>query len=210
LRTRCKICGINTLEAAVAASEAGADALGFVFHAPSPRAVTPATVASILRGCAPFVTRVGLFVNAEAAAIAAVLGEVRLDVLQFHGDEPESFCLQFGLPYIRAIGMREDFDIRTALDEFPRASALLLDTHDPLLHGGTGRSFDWSRFPASCGRPLILAGGLTPENVGKAIRLTRPYAVDVSGGVESQRGIKSIAKIHAFVREVINERASQT
>ena len=207
VRTRCKICGIKTAEAALAASQAGADALGFVFHEPSPRAVNAAQVAEILRLCPPFISSVGLFVNPAAEFVEAMLRKVRLNVLQFHGNETDDFCRQFGIPYIKALGMGDDFDIIKSLQEYPGASALLLDTWDPVLHGGTGRSFDWSRFPVTRERPLILAGGLSPDNVGKAIRATRPYAVDVSGGVESRKGVKSIDLINAFVRGVIDEHA---
>lgn len=206
--TRCKICGIKTREAALAAVNAGADALGFVFYEKSPRAVTPEVVHDILSGLPPFVTSVGLFVNPDAEFVESVLARVRLNVLQFHGQEPDAFCVRFGVPYVKALGVTASFDIEEALAAYPGAKALLLDTFDPALHGGTGRTFDWTQFPRGVNRPLILAGGLTPDNVGEAIRQTRPYAVDVSGGVERQRGEKSIELIEAFVRGVKYEQTT--
>lgn len=206
--TRCKICGIKTREAALAAVEAGADALGFVFYEKSPRAVTPEAVQAILSALPPFITTVGLFVNPEAAYVESVLARVRLNVLQFHGQERDDFCVQFGVPYVKALGVTAQFDLAEALKTYSGAAALLLDTFDPVLHGGTGRAFDWNHFPKGANFPLILAGGLTPDNVGEAIRQTRPYAVDVSGGVEHQRGEKSIELIKAFVRGVKYEQTT--
>lgn len=181
---------------------AGVDALGFVFYAPSPRAVTSAQAAVLMRSVPAFVTRVGLFVDADAATIRSVLSEVPLELLQFHGDEEDAFCAQFGRPWIKAIRVREPTQLRQSLAAFPGASALLLDAWDPAAPGGTGLTFDWSWVPEHTSQPLILAGGLHADNVTQAIRQTRPYAVDVSGGVESARGIKAAEKIHAFMAGV--------
>lgn len=205
MRTRCKICGIKTLEAARAAVDAGADAIGLVFHPSSPRAVTVDQAVQIRRALPAFVSAVGLFVNPAAGVVESVLERVRLDMLQFHGDEDNIQCASFGVPFIKALGVTAAFDARLAEEHYPDAAALLLDTHDPILRGGTGRTFDWSWFPAPSSHPLILAGGLTPDNVREAIRRCRPYAVDVSGGVEVQRGEKSIPLIKAFVHEVMHE-----
>lgn len=180
----------------------GADALGFVFFASSPRHVTAAQAADIIRGVPPFVTTVGLFVNATEEEVRAVLEVVPLSLLQFHGDEDNAFCCRFGRPWIKALAMKPGQDIMATIAAYPDASGILLDAWHPDLRGGTGHSFDWASFPAQSGRPLILAGGLTPDNVGQAILQTRPYAVDVSGGVEQAKGIKDARLIAAFLAEV--------
>lgn len=200
--TRVKICGITRLEDALAAVAAGADALGFVFYAPSPRAVTAATAAAIVRALPPLVTTVGLFVDAERAEIEQVLDAVPLDLLQFHGDETNADCQRFGRPWIKALRVRPGDDVLARLSAWPDARGVLLDAWHPSAPGGTGQRFDWTQVPARAGKPLILAGGLDPANVADAIRQTRPYAVDVSGGVESARGIKDAAKINAFMAGV--------
>lgn len=208
-RVRVKVCGITRIEDARAAVAAGADALGFVFYAPSPRHVAAPAAAAIVRGLPPFVTTVGLFVNATADEVRAVLAVVPLALLQFHGDEDNAFCAQFGRPFIKALAVRDGADVQVALAAFPDACGLLLDAWHPDLRGGTGAAFDWRLFPSHSDRPLILAGGLTPDNVAEAVRLTRPYAVDVSGGVEAlaadgapRKGIKDAARIQAFIDAV--------
>ena len=200
-RTRVKICGITCSEDAREAVRLGADALGFVFYPPSPRFVDPERADGIIRSVAPFVTTVGLFVDAEPADVRAVLDAVPLGLLQFHGDEDEAYCRQFGLPWIKALRMEPGMDIEARMAAYPGASGMLLDAWHPHLKGGTGEAFDWRRWPKSA-RPLILAGGLTPENVAEAIHLTRPYAVDVSGGVEAHKGKKDFTLMQAFMAGV--------
>jgi len=203
MRTRVKICGITRAQDAADVAAMGGDAIGLVFYPQSPRAVTAVQAAEIVADLPAFVTVVGLFVNAAPAKIRAVLKKVRIDVLQFHGDEPPEACRAYGRPYIKAIAMRKDMDVHAQARGYADAAGLLLDSYsEGSPGGGTGRVFDWSQVPANLGRPLILAGGLTPENVAEAIRQTRPYAVDVSGGVESTKGIKNAAKIAAFIRGV--------
>ncbi|MEO5573010.1 MAG: phosphoribosylanthranilate isomerase [Gammaproteobacteria bacterium] len=203
MRTRVKICGITRPQDAAEVAALGGDAIGLVFYPESPRAVSAAQAAEIVAAVPAFVTVVGLFVNATPAQIRAVLKKVRLDLLQFHGDESADACRIYGLPYIKAIAMRKGVDVQACARDYGDAAGLLLDSyHEGSPGGGTGRVFDWSSVPAKLDRPLILAGGLTPENVAEAIRRTRPYAVDVSGGVESTKGIKSAAKIAAFIRGV--------
>ena len=201
MRTRVKICGITRVEDGVAAAHAGADAIGLVFHAASPRNVAPAQAEAIRRALPPFVSVVGLFVNAATEIVREVLAKVRLDALQFHGDEPAADCGRFGIPYIKAIRMRDDVNLHQAAATYDNAQALLLDTYEPERAGGTGRRFDWTRVPHDLPKPVILAGGLTPENLAHAIALVRPYAADVSGGVESAPGIKEAAKIAAFIKQ---------
>lgn len=199
---RIKICGLTQLEDALAAVKAGADALGFVFYPPSPRAISPEQAAKIIQQLPPFVMMVGLFVDPEPEWVAEVLKQVPLDLLQFHGDEPEVFCQSFGRPYIKALRMKPDIDPEQAAAGWPSARGFLLDAYTPGIPGGTGEVFDWQRFPSSESPSWILAGGLTPTNVAQAIQITQPYAVDVSGGVESSRGIKCQTKIHAFIKAV--------
>lgn len=201
-RVRVKICGITRPEDAAAAVAAGADALGFVFFAASPRHVTAEQAAEIIRGLPPFVSTVGLFVNATVAEVRAVLDVVPLSLLQFHGDENNDFCRGFGRPWIKSLAMKPGQDIQAEMAAYPDAVGILLDAWHPDLRGGTGHSFDWTHFPVQAAKPLILAGGLTPDNVGQAVQLTRPYAVDVSGGVEMAKGIKDARLVEAFLREV--------
>ncbi len=202
LRTRVKICGITRVEDALAAAESGADAIGLVFYQKSPRHVTTERAAEIVRGIPPFVSAVGLFVNATAAEVRAVLSAVRLDVLQFHGEEPPHFCAQFGVPYLKAVRVRPETNLVQYASDYADASALLLDAYAKGAHGGTGQVFDWELIPTGLPKPFILAGGLNPSNVSEAIRSTRPYAVDVSGGVERDKGIKDADKMAAFMRGV--------
>lgn len=203
MRTRVKICGITRRQDAEFAVKSGADAIGLVFYGPSPRAVTIEQAAAITAQLPPFISNVGLFVNATAEAVWQTLEQVPLGLLQFHGDESAEFCAQFKIPYIKAIRMQSVADLQQADKRFPEASALLLDSYQHGVPGGTGQTFDWSMITA-VSKPLILAGGLTAENVAQAIRQVSPYAVDVSGGVEESKGLKSNNKISAFMREVAN------
>ncbi len=202
MRTRVKICGITRHEDALEAARLGADAIGLVFYAPSPRAVGIAQAQDIVRGLPAFVTVVGLFVNATADEIRAVLDQVRLDTLQFHGDETPEQCRAYARPYIKAVSMRVGVDLRACARDYADSAALLLDTHDERTPGGTGQTFDWSRIPGGLDKALILAGGLTSDNVAQAVRQVRPYAVDVSGGVEAAKGIKSHQQMARFINEV--------
>ncbi|SER68565.1 phosphoribosylanthranilate isomerase [Halopseudomonas bauzanensis] len=200
--TRIKICGITRVEDALAAAGAGADAIGLVFHAGSPRAVSIEQARAIVQALPPFVTTVGLFVDAAEETIRAVLDQVPLDLLQFHGDEPDTFCQRFARPYIKAVRVRPGDDLDALAANWPGASGILLDSYKPGVPGGTGETFDWSMIPAQRSWTLVLAGGLQSQNVRQAIDLTAPWAVDVSGGVEATKGIKDIDKINAFVHEV--------
>ncbi|MHA3736885.1 phosphoribosylanthranilate isomerase [Pseudomonas sp. Eth.TT006] len=199
---RSKICGITRIEDALAAVEAGADAIGFVFYAKSPRAVSVQQARAIIRALPPFVTTVGLFVNASRCELGEILDAVPLDLLQFHGDEGAEACEDWHRPYIKALRVKAGDDIAAAVDAYPSASGVLLDTYVEGVPGGTGEAFDWSLIPQQLSKPLILAGGLTPENVADAVARVKPYAVDVSGGVEASKGIKDHAKIRAFIDAV--------
>ncbi len=201
-RTRVKICGITRTKDAMAAVDAGVDALGFVFYRKSARYVTPDHAARIIATLPPFVSRVALFVNAPHEAIGGVIEHVPVDLLQFHGDETPDACRRFGLPYVKAIRMHPTVDLARACDEYAEASALLLDSFVEGAWGGTGKSFDWSKTPAGVGKRFIVAGGLTADNVADAIMRCSPYAVDVSGGVERAPGIKDAEKINRLMREV--------
>lgn len=201
-RTRVKICGLTRPEDALEAARLGADALGLVFYPASPRCVTIEQAAAIIRVLPPFVTTVGLFVNAAAAEVAEVLDRVPLGLLQFHGEETPDYCAGFRRPYIKAVRMREGVDVPKLARTYSEAAGLLLDAYEAGVPGGTGRSFDWNRIPKEAGKPLVLAGGLDPSNVRAAVERARPYAVDVSSGVEVSKGIKDFAKMAAFVRGV--------
>jgi len=201
-RTRVKICGITRIDDALAAAAAGADAIGLVFYAASPRSIGIDQAAAICAALPPFVSAVGLFVDADAEAVQSVLRQVPLSALQFHGDEAPPFCAQFRRPYLKALRMRDDLDLTAAAQQFSRASALLLDTYRAGVAGGTGESFDWERVPSAMAPRIVLAGGLKPGNVEQAIIQVRPYAVDVSGGVESAPGIKDAAMVQSFIAAV--------
>lgn len=208
-RTRVKICGLRDPAHARLAAEAGADAIGLVFYARSPRFVAPDAAARIAAALPPFVAAVGLFVDAGAAQIRETLSQVPIDLLQFQGDEPPDFCERFGRPYVRAVRMEPGTDLLEYARRFSSARALLLDAHSPGTPGGTGLTFDWTAIPADFPMPVILSGGLTAANVGRAVREVRPWAVDVSSGVEASRGHKDPAKIVEFIRSVRREDAGQ-
>jgi phosphoribosylanthranilate isomerase len=203
-RTRIKICGITREEDLAAAVVSGADALGFVFYPPSPRCVTPQRAAELLARVPAFVTRVGLFVNEPEETVRAVLAQAALDLLQFHGDEDAAYCAAFGKPWIKAARVKAGFDLLEYASAFagaPGVCGLLLDAHVD-GYGGGGKTFDWSLIPRSLPLPLILSGGLHPGNVVEAVRTVRPWAVDVSSGVESAKGIKDVRKIDEFIAGV--------
>ncbi len=202
MRTRVKICGITRRRDALDAVRLGADAIGLVFYPASPRYVSPARAAEIPRQLPPFVGVVGLFVDAEPEAIAEAVAAARLTLIQFHGGESDAYCAAHGLPWIKAVRMKADVDLREQAASHAGASALLLDAYREGVPGGTGDTFDWDRVPVDMADRIILAGGLTPANVAEAIRRVRPYAVDVSGGVEVEPGLKDADKITAFMRGV--------
>jgi len=202
MRVRIKICGITRVEDALAAVNAGADAIGLVFYEPSPRHVSIEMAKRICAAMPPFVTIVALFVDEQRKQIETILQDVPINLLQFHGDESEQDCLGFSTPYIKAIKVRESTDVQYAEAEFKSAQAILVDTYKKGVAGGTGELFDWSLLPEVHTKPLILAGGLKPENIQKAIRTVQPYAVDVSGGVELKKGIKDHEKVSQFIKEV--------
>ena len=199
---RSKICGITRVEDALAAAEAGADAIGLVFYAKSPRAVSVKQARAIIAALPPFVTSVGLFVDASRCELGEILDAVPLDLLQFHGDETPAECDSYGRPYIKALRVKPGDDIAAQVALYESARGVLLDTYVPGIPGGTGEAFDWSLVPADLRKPVILAGGLTTANVAQAIAQVRPFAVDISGGVESAKGIKDAAKIQAFMAAV--------
>jgi phosphoribosylanthranilate isomerase len=203
MRTRVKICGITRPDDARAAAAAGADAIGLVFYPPSPRFLSVERAREVRDALPPFVQSVALFVNADAAQVAQVIGRVHPAMLQFHGEESPAYCAQFGLPYVKACRVAQGVDLLEYLRPFTGASGWLLDAHVE-EYGGVGASFDWALVPGSLERPLVLSGGLTIENVGSAVRRVRPWAVDVSSGVESTKGIKDAAKVAAFIAEVRN------
>jgi phosphoribosylanthranilate isomerase len=197
-----KICGFTIAENARQAALAGVDAIGLNFYTKSPRHVNISSAREIVAALPPFVNKVGLFVNANPSLIDEVLCEVALDTLQFHGDESPSDCAQYEMPFIKAIRVSPEVDLIKTANEYSQASALLLDTYQPDVYGGSGKSFDWSLANIELDLPIILAGGLTPENVSVAINTAQPYAVDVSSGVESAKGLKDIDKIRAFISSV--------
>ena len=199
---RSKICGITRIEDALIAAEAGADAIGLVFYAKSPRAVSIQQARDIVAALPAFVTTVGLFVNASREELNDVLAGVALDLLQFHGDETPAECESYQRPYIKALRVKPGDDIAQLAAPYAKARGILLDTYVPGIPGGTGAAFDWSLVPRDLPQPVILAGGLSADNVQAAIEKVRPYAVDVSGGVEADKGIKDAAKIRAFMQAI--------
>ena len=203
MRVRIKICGITRLEDAAVAARAGADAIGLVFYPPSPRCLSPDQARGLRRALPPFVTAVALFVNPTREAVERVLTEGHPDVLQFHGEEDPAFCAQFGVPYIKACRVKEGTDLLEYFTPYADAQGWLADAYVE-AYGGVGARFDWSLVPALRDRPLILSGGLSVANVGEALRVVKPWGVDVSSGVEVAKGIKDAAMIEAFIAEVKN------
>ena len=201
-RTRVKICGITRVEDAATVVSAGADAIGLNFYPGSPRFITAEVAKAIIEVVPAMVTVVGLFVNADADEVRRLCAELELDVLQFHGDEDNAFCDSFGRSWMKAIRVADSTDVKAEIGRFPGASALLLDAYRRGVPGGTGEVFDWDKVPAGTGRPLVLAGGLNSGNVALAIDTVKPFAVDVSGGVESEPGIKDAAQVAEFVEAV--------
>ena len=199
MRTRVKICGITKKKDALFASNLGVDALGFVFYKDSPRYIDPIDAGKIISCLHPFVLRVGLFVNNDAAFVRDSIIKSKINFLQFHGDESEEYCNQFNLPYIKAISMKEDINLLECCNNYKSASALLLDTFSKKLKGGTGTVFDWKKIPRKLSLPLIIAGGLNSENIISLIKIVKPFCVDVSGGVESSKGVKDEKKMKDFM-----------
>lgn len=199
---RVKICGITRIEDALSAVRLGAHAIGFVFWPKSPRYIAPDSVREIVSALPPFVTTVGVYVNPTSAWVEETSEKGRLSLLQFHGDESPEFCEQFCLPYIKAIRVRESLDLIQYASRYHQASGMLLDTYTAEMPGGTGHVFDWKLTPQNFPLPLILSGGLNPSNISQAIKQTRPWAVDVSSGVEAAKGIKDEQKISAFMQGV--------
>lgn len=196
---RVKICGLTSVVDALVAVDAGADAIGLVFYAPSPRCVDIQTAADIALAVGPFVTTVGLFVNADKKQVEQVLAQVPLQLLQFHGDEAASYCEQFNRPYMKALRMKPGLDVDAEIKKFASAQGILLDAYRKGVPGGTGETFDWQRVPSSNAKPIVLAGGLDGGNVVAAIKATRAYGVDVSGGVELSHGVKDHQKTIEFI-----------
>ena len=202
MHTRIKICGIKHLDDALKAVECGADAIGLIFVEKSPRYASLTDARVIAESLPPFVTVVGLFMDASEETVREALKVVPLNLLQFHGDESPEFCDQFEMPYIKVLRMRKNVNVVAFAQEYPNAAGILLDTYHKGVGGGTGQSFDWSLIPEDIPLPLILAGGLNPENVASAVETVKPYAVDVSSGVESEPAIKDHKKIEQFIKEV--------
>ena len=195
-----KICGITNLPDGMAAAEGGADALGFVFYDQSPRGISVEAAAALIRQLPPFILKVGVFVNAPEDLVIHSIRECSLNLLQFHGDEPPEYCLQFGLMSMKAFRISDAASMQALLDY--HTDAWLLDAYSPGKPGGTGETFNWDLAleAQAWGRPIFLAGGLTPENVAEAVRRARPYAVDASSGVEATPGRKDHAKVRAFIQ----------
>jgi phosphoribosylanthranilate isomerase len=204
MSTAVKICGVTRVEDALVAARCGAHAIGLVFYRPSPRYVAPRAAAEIVRALPPFVMPVGLFVDAEAGEVRSVAADTGVQLLQFHGSETPEFCAQFGLPFLKAVRVRPGVDLLQYARDFHGANGLLLDAFQEALHGGTGATFDWALIPPALPLPVVLSGGLSPQNVGAAIRRVKPAAVDVSSGVEASKGVKDAAKIAAFISGVRN------
>jgi phosphoribosylanthranilate isomerase len=202
LHTRIKICGIKHLDDALKVVECGADAIGLIFVEKSPRYVSLTEARVIAESMPPFVTVVGLFMNASVETVREALKVVPLNLLQFHGEESPEFCDQFEMPYIKVLRMRDNANVVAFAQDYPNAAGILLDSYHKDAGGGTGQSFDWDLIPDDVPLPLILAGGLNSENVASAIEAVKPYAVDVSSGVESEPAIKDHKKIEQFIKEV--------
>lgn len=203
MRARVKICGITNLDDALASVDAGADALGFVFYKPSPRYIEPNLAAQIIKKLPAFVTSVALFVNETRDEIERIAGLTQVDLLQFHGDESPAFCQGFSRPCIRALRVNNEMDLVREVESYADVvKGVLLDTYVAGVPGGTGARFDWSLIPDSLACKIILAGGLDPDNIADAVLRIRPYAVDVSGGVEKAKGLKDVSKVRQFIHEV--------
>lgn len=202
MRTRVKICGITRIEDGLAAAGAGADAIGLVFYPNSPRYVEPGQAARIAASLPPFVSKVALFVNAPSEEIAEVLQKVPIDLIQFHGNECPDYCAGHGRPWLKAIRMKAGTDLMAEREKYSSAAGLLVDSYRPGVPGGTGETFNWSMIPPEIAGEIVLAGGLNPQNVRDAVNSVRPWAVDVSGGVEASKGIKDAKAIEQFIRGV--------
>ena len=202
MRTRVKICGFTRIEDAVSAARLGVDAIGLVFYPPSPRNVDIEQAVKIVNALPAFVSVVALFVDALEVQIREVLDRVSIDCLQFHGDEPPEACRLYNKRYIKAVRMRDGIDISSLALHYSDAAGLLLDAYHPGAKGGTGSRFDWALIPGQCALPIVLAGGLDQNNARQAVQTVRPYALDVSSGVETGKGIKDALKMAAFIREV--------
>ncbi|WP_293268125.1 phosphoribosylanthranilate isomerase [Neptunomonas sp.] len=202
MAARVKICGITRIEDALIAIAAGAHSLGFVFYKPSPRYVEPSVAANIISLLPPFITSTALFVDEEPVVINETLLLSKVDLLQFHGKETPEFCEQFDRPYIKALRMKPGLDLMHQAEIYSSSRAILLDAYKAGVPGGTGESFEWDRIPRSMRSSIILAGGLSADNVAQAIEQVKPYAVDVSGGVEESAGLKDANKINCFFKEV--------
>ena len=203
MRTRVKICGLTTIDDIVNAVTSGADALGFNMFPASPRFVPEGQLSELSKSVPPFISKVGLFVNADASKVEALAAKAKFDLLQFHGDESDDYCAQFGLPFIKVVRLSPAMSLDEEIKKFPNSHGILVDAHDEVLFGGTGKTLDWSNL-LEIDQPLILAGGLTPENVATAISQVKPFAVDVSSGVEVSKGVKDPKKIRDFMVAVRN------
>lgn len=199
--SKVKICGITNSDDAKLACDYGADAIGLVFYPPSPRHVSMQQAAEVMSTLPPFTTSVALFVNAERNEIETVIDQLAIDLLQFHGDEAESFCSSFKRPYIKAVRMKPGLDLYSVQQDYASARGLLLDTYRKGIPGGTGETFNWDKVPQDLNLPVILAGGLQSDNIAQAIKQVKPYAVDVSGGVEAFKGKKDRDKIIRFMEQ---------
>ena len=204
MRTRIKMCGMTRPQDAACAMRQGADALGFIFWPTSPRFIAPSEARPMIRDAGPFVATVGVFVNPGTEEVRAAIAATGISALQFHGEEPPDFCAGFGLPFLKAFKVGQGGDLLKSTARYHAAAGWLFDAFDPRLVGGTGEAFDWSLIPEKLSRPLVLSGGLHAGNIGEAIRRARPFAVDVSSGIETGKGIKDAAKIAAFVQGVCN------
>lgn len=202
MRTRVKICGFTQVQDAVVAANLGVDAIGLVFYPPSPRNVSIDRAIEIVNALPAFVTVVALFVDESEVQIREVLSKLPIGCIQFHGDEPAEACGVYNKPYIKAIRMKPGLDVIEIANKYYDASALLLDAYHPGIKGGSGSRFDWDLIPKQCSLPVILAGGLQADNAKQAVESVRPYALDVSSGVEGSKGIKDVAKMAAFVQEI--------
>jgi len=201
-RTRVKICGFTRADDALTAVRLGADAIGLVFYPPSPRNLDIDTARRIVSALPPFASVVGLFVDEDESVVRKILEQVRIDLIQFHGEETPDYCRRFGKPYIKAVRMRSETDMTAVVDAYRDAAGFLLDAWHPETKGGTGHRFDWELIPKELRQWVVLAGGLAPDNVGEALRTVQPYAVDVSSGVEAGKGIKDAGKMAAFLKQV--------